>query len=355
MAGLGSGRRWAAVAASLAVLALGAGCSRTADDGGAIEAPATDNTAKAGGTVTDGPITIQAGVNDPAQRSVAVLQYMPARATVAVGQTVRWTWAGTIEPHSVTFFPTGQSAPPPGSDEKLFAPTPPTGGYDGATLVNSGLAPLGPDAVPPFEMTFAKAGAYNYSCVIHPNMVGTLTVVASGEKVDTAAEVAARAEQEKGQWLAEGHEALQKLQSAAPASTRNRDGSTTWKVEMGTSTLHTDILAFAPVPAAVKHGDKVTFVNNSMAPHTATFFNQTPPISNPTDPAAAKAAPGASPQRLNAKDLFNTGELPPNAPPGAGPPEAARSFTFSVPAAGSYSYLCILHAPSGMAGEIKAS
>jgi plastocyanin len=349
MFGLGSHRARATLAAALALLAVGAGCGSSSDKS------ATKPTGKASGTVTDGPVTIQVGVNDPAHRSVAVLQYMPAKATVAVGQTVRWSWDGTIEPHSVTFLPPGQSAPPPGSDTKLFAPTPATGPYDGTAMVNSGLAPLGPQAVPPLEMTFAKAGTYAYSCVIHPQMVGTLTVVNAGEKVDTVAEVTTRGENEKGQWLAEGNEALQKFEAAAPVATRNRDGSTSWKLEMGTSTAHTDILAFAPVPANVKHGDKVTFVNNSGAPHTASFFNQAPPIASPLDPQAAKAIPGRSPQKLNAKDLFNTGELPPNAPPGAGPPEAARSFTFSVPAAGDYQYICILHAPSGMAGAIKAS
>jgi len=142
---------------------------------------------------------------------------------------------------------------------------------------------------------------------------------------------------------------------AGAAGETNRDRSTTWKVEMGATTAHTDILAFAPVPAAVKKGDKVTFVNNSMAPHTASFFNETPPIMNPEDPAAQKAAPGPSPQKLSSKGLYNTGLLPPDAPPGAGPPEAARSFTFSVPTAGEYQYICIFHAPSGMAGAIKAS
>ena len=220
--------------------------------------------------------------------------------------------------------------------------------------MNSGLVPQGPQAPPPFEMTFAKAGTYNYTCVIHPQMVGTITVVA-GDAGETAAAVTTRGDQEKGQWLGEGNEALQKFESTAPAATKNRDGTTTWTVQMGTSTPHTDILAFAPVPAAVKHGDKVTFLNNSGAPHTASFFNQQPPIQNPEDPAAQKAAPGPSPQKLNGKDLFNTGTLPPDAPPGAGPPVAARSFTFSVPAAGDYQYVCIYHAPSGMAGVIKAS
>ena len=348
MAALGTRRRRAALATvSVAVLALGAACGSSNDNKNAAKS-------KASGVVQNEPITIRVGAADPTHTQIAVLQYMPAKATVAVGQKVRWSWDDTKEPHSVTFFPPGQSAPEPGSDTALFAPTPPTGAYDGAALVNSGLQPLGPGAVPPFEMTFAKAGTYSYQCVIHPQMQGSI-VVAAGDAGETAAAVTTRGDQEKGQWLAEGNEAYGKLMAAAPVQAKNPDGSTTWKVEMGASTPHTDVLAFAPVPAAVKHGDKVTFVNNSMAPHTASFFNQTPPIMNPEDPAAQKAAPGPSPQKLNNKDLFNTGVLPPNAPPGAGPPEAARSFTFAVPTAGDYQYICIFHAPSGMAGMIKAA
>jgi plastocyanin len=339
-------RRAALAAALTAMVALGAACGSSDDDKDASKS-------KASGVVEREAITIRAGVSDPTHNQIAVLQYMPAKATVSVGQKVRWSWDETREPHSVTFLAPGQTAPDPGSDTSLFAPTPPTGAYDGSMLVNSGLMPLGPDAVPPFEMTFSKAGTYSYVCVIHPQMVGTIDV-AAGDAGETAAAVTTRGDQEKGQWLAEGNEAYGKLMAAKPASTKNRDGSTTWKVEMGTTTAHTDILAFAPVPASVKRGDKVTFVNNSMAPHTASFFNQQPAITNPESPEAQKAAPGPSPQKLNAKDMFNTGLLPPNAPPGAGPPEAARSFTFSVPTAGEYSYICIFHAPSGMAGAIKA-
>jgi len=338
-------RRAALATVTAAMVAFGAACGSSDDSKDA------GSKAKASGAVASETINIKAGVSDPTHNQIAVLQYLPAKATVAVGQKVRWNWDETKEPHSVTFLAPGQKAPDPGSDTSLFAPTPPNGAYDGSALVNSGLQPLGPQAPVPFEMTFSKAGSYNYICVIHPQMVGTIVVADAGE---TAAEVKTRGEHEQGQWLAEGNEAYQKLMSAPPTSTKNKDGSKTWKVEMGTTTAHTDILAFAPVPAEVKKGDKVTFVNNSMAPHTASFFNETPPIMNPEDPAVAKVAPGPSPQKLSNKGLYNTGVLPPNAPPGAGPPEAARSFTFSVPAAGDYQYICIYHAPSGMAGMIKA-
>jgi len=336
----------------LAVVALGAACGSDKDTSAS---GSTTSTIKASGSVADAPVTIQAGINDPAQPTVAVAQYMPAKVTVAVGQVVRWRWDGTTEPHSVTFLPAGQSLPLPGGDQALFEPAPPTGAYDGAALVSSGLVPLGPQAAPPFELSFSKPGTYPYQCVIHRPMVGTVAVVAAGQPADTAAAVDAQGAQERGQWLSEGEAALATLQSAAPASTKNRDGTTTWKVEMGASTPHTYILAFAPVPATVKPGDKVTFINNSGSLHTATFFGQQPPIQSPEDPRSDEAIPGPSPQRLNAKDLFNTGTLPPNVPPGAGPPEAVRSFTFVVPAAGDYPYVCILHARSGMAGVIRAA
>ena len=345
MFGLATRRQRAVIGAGLALLALGTACSSSSDSKSATKK----------GVVAPEAVTIRAGMNDPTHSQIAVLQFMPAKATVAVGQTVRWSWDLTREPHSVTFLAPGQTLPEPGSDPSLFAPKPAQGAYDGSTMVSSGLAPQGPGAVPAFEMTFSKAGTYTYHCVIHPQMVGSIVVSGDNAAAETAAAVATRGDQEKGQWLAEGNEAYNKMMSAAPASAKAKDGTTTWTVEMGASTPHTDILAFAPVPVSVKHGDKVTYINNSMAPHTASFFNQTPPIQDPETPAAQKPAPGASPQKLNNKDFFNTGLLPPNAPPNAGPPAAARSFTFTVPTAGDYQFVCIFHAPSGMAGEIKAS
>jgi len=247
--------------------------------------------------------------------------------------------------------------PSPESPEgqKLFAPTPPTGSYDGKSLVNSGLVPLGPQAAPPFKLKFDTPGSYKYACVIHPQMTGTVTVVATGTKADTQADVQSRGDSEMNQWLTEGRAAKKAMTDKAPAKTTNADGTTTWTIEMGTSTPHTDVLAFAPVPAAVKAKDKVVFVNNSAAPHTASFAGKQSLPQNPTDPAVNAPKPGPSPQTLNATDFINTGLLPPNAPPGQAPPLAARSFTFTVPASGQYAYVCLLHVSSGMAGVINVA
>src|SRR5258708_2151551 len=106
--------------ATVGVLALGAACSSSDN---------SKSASKSKGVVTPEAVTIRAGASDQAHSQIAVLQFMPAKATVSVGQKVRWNWDETKEPHSVTFFPPGQSAPAPGSDTALFAPTPPTGAY----------------------------------------------------------------------------------------------------------------------------------------------------------------------------------------------------------------------------------
>lgn len=339
--------RW--TASVLLVSAVLAGCGDDEDDDGSA-APTSSTTASAAGT-----LKVAAGVNDPRDPNIAVIEYLPESVTIAAGNTVEWNIPGP-EPHSVTFFPAGQQPPPPGDDESLFAPTPPTGPYDGKTLVNSGLAPQGPGAVPPFRITFPSAGKFSYYCVIHPAMTGTVNVVDASGRADTQAEVKTRADAEMNRWLEEGRAAKKKLVETPTASQRAADGTTTYRVEMGATTDHTDILAFAPPEAPLKPGDKVTFVNNSQAPHTASFAGKTTLPQSPLDPIVAAPAPGPSPQTLNADAFFNTGVLPPNAgPPGQAPPEAVRSFTFVASTAGTYPYVCIFHLPSGMGGSLKVA
>jgi plastocyanin len=349
-------RRMVALAGAVVLVAAACG-----DDGGSTASTGTTvapGTTAGADTTTTAPVSddivVHAGVNDPDDPTIAVLQYLPAKVTVEVGAEVTWSWDGTIEPHSVTFLEPGQELPAPGSDPTLFAPTPATGPIDGSAFVNSGLLPLGPGAVDPLTLAFDTEGTYSYFCVIHPQMVGEVEVVASGG--DTPADIAERAAQEQDEWLAEGQAAKKAFESAGLPATTNKDGTKTYQIEMGTSTAHTDILAFSPTPVGIKAGDQVKFVNNSAAPHTGSFFGTgAEVITNPTDPRVDAPAPGPSPQTLLAAGFFNTGLLPPNAPPGAGPPEAVRSFVFTVPKAGAYSYVCILHAASGMVGTVNAS
>ena len=70
--------------------------------------------------------------------------------------------------------------------------------------------------------------------------------------------------------------------------------------------------------------------------------------------AAGTAGPDGPFSRPSVPATYiNSGWLPPKAP--GGPPVAARSFTFDVPDAGKFTYACVLHLPSGMAGDIDAT
>ncbi len=219
---------------------------------------------------------------------------------------------------------------------------------------SSTLGPTGP-APATYSVSFPKPGTFTYYCLIHPGMAGTVNVVSDAAKAESQAAADRQANAEKAKWLAEGRAAKQRLVATPPTKSSNPDGSTTWTVQMGTGTAHTAVLAFQPVNADVKPGDHVTFLNDSNEPHTASFPGSKTLPQNPESPEAMAPAPGKSPQTLNATDLFSTGWLPPNAPPGQGPPAAARSFTFVVRQPGTYNYVCLLHSPSGMAGSIKAS
>lgn len=312
----------------------------------------TSGAASPAATAEKGVINLRAGLNDPSDHTIAVTEMLPEKITVAAGTKVRWTIAGP-EPHSVTFMPSGQTPPPPAGAGALFVPTLPTAPIDGTSLANSGLVPR--TAVPvKFDAMFSKPGTYAYQCVIHPLMTGSVTVVDANGKADTQSAFDARAASELNQWLTEGHAAKRALMAARPVP-QAQGGQTTWRVEMGSTTPHTDILAFAPVPVDARAGDSVVFVNNSQAPHTATFGNGKPVPTDPESPQARQAAPGKSPQVLTADALFNTGLLPPNAPPGAGPPEAVRSYTYTLSTPGTFTYVCVFHVPSGMTGVIKVT
>ncbi len=335
------------VAAGAAVALMGAGTFAVA---------AGSSTALAAAQASAGP-TVQVGLNDPKDPTIAILEFMPEDITVPVDTPVTWSWDGTIEPHSVTFVPDGVEPPNELSLTEYLAPQPAAGPYDGATTVNSGLQPLGPTPAAPFELSFAEPGDFTYYCVIHPRMTGTVTVVDDASDAETPAQVARRAKAKQKAYLAEGRAAKAKLDDAKPKRVVDDDGTTTWTVEMGITTEHTDILAFAPTPAKIAAGDSVEFVNRSRAPHTATFPGEQEPITNPLAPETATPIPGPSPLTLNAVDLFNTGTLPQAAPVAPGMPIAplsARRFTFVVPEAGKYEYYCIFHVASGMGGVVDA-
>jgi plastocyanin len=85
----------------------------------------------------------------PGSSSLTTDAFQPNPIQVGVGDTVTWT-NDDAQPHTAT---SGQNATPDGRfDSGIMAP--------GAT----------------FDFTFTEAGEYPYFCLLHPNMVGTVSV-----------------------------------------------------------------------------------------------------------------------------------------------------------------------------------
>lgn len=122
-------------------------------------------------------------------------QFFPRTLTIHVGDTV--TWIGDF--HDVAFGPEPLrdqlekqrlSSVTLKNGQTVLAINPkialPSGGatYDGTGFVNSGLLFLraGPNAKAPpsYSLTFTKAGTYEYDCLIHPGMDGSITVLPAG-------------------------------------------------------------------------------------------------------------------------------------------------------------------------------
>ncbi len=139
---------------------------------------------------------VQAGdgmqaLNDPTNASGNDAFY-PYTLTIHVGNTVQWIGAF----HTVSFGPKSMLnnlkknlivAVPQKGGPPLLELNPkiswPSGGstYDGTGFVNSGVlalnTPPGSKAPPSFKLTFTKAGTYQYVCLVHPGMEGTVTVL----------------------------------------------------------------------------------------------------------------------------------------------------------------------------------
>jgi len=118
--------------------------------------------------------------------------FFPQRLTIHVGDTVEWIGGF----HTVAFGPVAlrdqlekqyvmpmpQTSGPPlfvFNSKVAF----PSGGstYNGTGFVSSGIlalnAPQNSKAPPTYRLTFTRRGTYEYDCLVHPNMEGSITVL----------------------------------------------------------------------------------------------------------------------------------------------------------------------------------
>lgn len=147
---------------------------------------------EAEGSAVDGQV--QAGLGDEEYPKALATQFVPGDAEIAAGESVTWNVVG---PHTISFnapesartlmtkddagqfhlseeavSPAGYEPPPPPEGEPEGPPPTVDGGsWDGTGFFSSGIL-----FDQPFKLMFATAGSYEYVCLIHPEMEGTITV-----------------------------------------------------------------------------------------------------------------------------------------------------------------------------------
>ena len=119
------------------------------DSATAVKSTAASGTGGSGG---DAPVALDGPISIPVGTSIAGCErtdecYLPPSVSVPAGTTVTWSNDDTAA-HTVTSSPES----PMLFDSGLFMP--------GAT----------------FDVEFEEAGEYPYLCIVHPWMVGTVTV-----------------------------------------------------------------------------------------------------------------------------------------------------------------------------------
>jgi plastocyanin len=119
-----------------------------------------------------------------------IQRFLPRKVTIHQGETVSWIWKTMFTPHTVTFLG-GQPMPPvivplPQPDgpprlmlgQMMLAPAGAAISWNGGTYLNSGfLQPRPGTPAPQFSATFASTGTFDYLCLLHAGMTGTVVVL----------------------------------------------------------------------------------------------------------------------------------------------------------------------------------
>jgi plastocyanin len=302
--------------------------------------------------------------------------------TINVGDSVNWIFSRRVI-HTVTFPAQGQKAPPfvqPDPAHPYAGFNDPVGtsfwfngqpsivtpaevalpttqkSTDGTGYRNSGIPPGGKPYS--YSLRFTKAGTFNYLCVIHPGMRGTVKVLpkgAKGARVPSAAQARAAATRE----LLLARRSATRLNRYAPPGNNvvagHDRGAVSW-------------FKFFPSVRTIPVGGTVRFTVSSKSElHTMTFgpkafrdanenlvivtpqpsgpplFQLNPLIFLPSDPPpSVPAYDGAN----HGNGFLNTGPID-NDPKSPDPSSKTVRFT----KAGSYTFECLIH--PGMEGTIR--
>ncbi len=286
-------------------------------------------------------ITVQAGSG---ATGYAVNQFGPNVVYVQPGDAVKFTFPW-FEPHSVTF------GVPAGDPSVLVGGATPS--WDGTGFISSGLIFGGPSSTDTYTVTFPKKGSYEYFCILHPLMTGTVVVQTPDLGTpDNQLSVDGRATAQFTSSL-NALKAVAAGMSAKPvAVAANPSGGRKYTLSISSSTDQPqgDVQQFFPGSVNIGVNDTIEWVSTVQTPHTVSIGNPgalaalIPPggAEAVLDIAASVPAGG----KFDGTGIVNSGVL------GVGYPKGTK-FDLTFTKAGTYQYFCFLHVDQGMMATVN--
>lgn len=307
----------------------------------------TPTLAAATATATPGAAetrTVVAGAQD--LPGISVNHFGPAEIRIQQGWTVTWR-NPNIEIHTVTFgiprpaFGISDPAEILRLETEFLTPNPQRSvTYTGGPL-NSGQF----NNNQTFSVTFPNTGTFTYVCLIHPGMDGRVVVVPSGQAVPAQAQVDAQAQQELQPLLAAARAERERLRAQPVRSEPRPDGTTLYRVQVGAVLPQIDLNLFFPDTLSLREGDTVLWEAPTTTPHTVTFGELPPPTAGPPP---VEFFTGLKPSPNYEGGFSHSGWI------GQGW-AGGQTFSLNFTRAGTYTYICILHADQGQLGRINVA
>ena len=288
----------------------------------------------AGGTSVDAAKTIF-GYAGSGREGIAVNLFLPNELFVEQGDTVDWV-NPYEEPHTITYLAGGATY---GFEDVANVES--TAAFDGTQPFTSGFVVK--DAH--FSVTFKNQGAYTFLCLLHPGMTVDINVLPAGSVLPPQGANSPQNTNTIEYAISLAEAAIAELQ--VPAAATNADGTKNHTVLTGPGVplpqgSSVDVMKFYAPNLNVAVGDTVTWKDETFVPHTVTFIPQDnlPDAINPFVPDVPST-------EYDGSTYVNSGIL--SAIPEFG---NVTSFSLTFTKAGTYQYVCLLHADQGMVGQI---
>ena len=275
------------------------------------------------------PVAWHAGVGAQTdQKAIQALAFFPTDVFVNVGDSITWSF-DTAEVHTVSFLAPGQA--PPGAGAPA---TPDNFAYTGSQFVNSGVKT---EPGTSYTVMFNATGDFNYLCLIHARtMTARVHVNPTGSPYPHTQAFYDRQARDQARLVLDEGRAIRQDSIEMARDTNN--------VVTGGGGAQVFVARFLPQRKRIRLGDTVTWTNpDSITPHTVTFGP------SPSNAPAGLDRPGHATIATNpVTTTISSGLIGVRRPLGT-------DFAVTFTAAGTYTYICSLHADLGMVGRIVVS